>query len=87
MTGKEDPVTGQDLTRLKEGNIANEDILDIDDMFVTLSNNLDTSFLFIVVKDPELPLLLPIVERSDYHLCELLSAHKVRIVIESHIRR
>ena len=51
MTGKEDPVTGQDLTRLKEGNIANEDILDVDDMLDTLSNNLDASFLLLVVTD------------------------------------
>ena len=54
MTGDEDAVAGEGLTGLEEGDIADEQFLDVDNAFDPVTDDLDTSFFFLVVKDTEL---------------------------------
>ena len=62
VTGDEDTVAGEDLTGLEEGDIADEQFLDVDNAFNAVTDDLDTSFFLLVVEDAELSLLLPIIE-------------------------
>ena len=66
VTRDEDAVAGNDLTRLKEGNVTDKQFLDSDDTFNTEANNLDTPLL--VIENLELSLLLPIIEGTDHDL-------------------
>ena len=68
VTGDEDAVAWDNLARLEEGNITDEQFLDVNDMFDAATDDLDPSFLLLVVEDTKLSLLLPIVERTNHHL-------------------
>ena len=68
VAGNDDTVTGDDLTRLEEGDITDEQLLDVDDALDTRADNFDTTFLVPVVEDAELPFLVPIAEGANHHL-------------------
>ena len=84
MTGDEDTVAGEDLTGLEEGNIADEQFLDVDNALDPVMDDLDASFFLLVVKDTELLLLLPIIKGASHKLCEQQLARR-DLIIESHI--
>ena len=71
VTGNKDTIAGDDLTGLKEGNIANEQVLDVDDALDSGPNNFDTTFFLLIVKNAELSFLLPIIEGTDHYLWDL----------------
>jgi len=68
VAGNEDTVTGYDLTGFKEGDITDEQFLDVDDALDTGPDNLDATFLLLVVEDMELPSLLPVTKGVNRNL-------------------
>ena len=68
VTGNKDAIAGNDLTGLKESDVANEQVLDVDDALVSGANDLDTTFLLLIVENAELSFLLPIVDGADHYL-------------------
>ena len=68
VTGNKDTVAGDNLTGLKESNVANEQVLDVDDALDSGANNLDAAFFLLVVENAELSFLLPIIEGADHYL-------------------
>ena len=64
----EDTVTGDDLTRLEEGDITHEQFLDVDDVLDTRTDNFDRTPLLPVVEDAELLIPVPIAEGSNQNL-------------------
>jgi len=67
VAGNEDTVTGDDIARLEEGDIADEQLLGVDDMLDTRADDFDTTLL-LVIEGAELPFLMPIVEGVNNHL-------------------
>ena len=87
MTGDADTVAGEDLTRLEEGDITDEQFLDVDNALDPVMDDLETSFFLLVVKDTELSILLPITKGANHNLCEQQLARRDLVIIESHIRQ
>ena len=85
MAVKEDAVARNDLTGLKECNIADDDLVNLDDLLDTATDDLDPSFLFLLVQHLELALLLPVVDGPDTNL---IKAHVPVIkACQIHIQR
>ena len=77
VAGNEDAITRNDLTGFEEGDITDEEFLDVDNVLDARPDNLDATFLLLVVEDAELPLLLPIVERTNHHLWKQELARRI----------
>ena len=58
MAGNQYAVARDDLTGLEKGDVTNEQVLDVDDAFVSGADNLDATFLPPVIEDAELLFLL-----------------------------
>ena len=70
VAGNEYTVARDDLARLEKGDVTNEEVLDVDNAFISGADNLDTTFLLLVVENTELLFLLPIIEGTNHHLWE-----------------
>jgi len=68
VAGNEDAVAQNDLARLEEGDITDEEFLYVDDALDTGPDDLDATLLLLVVEDTDLPLLLPIIKRTNHDL-------------------
>ena len=69
VAGNEDTVAGDDLARLEEGDIADEQLIDVDGVLDTRADDFDTTLL-LVIEDAGLPSLVPIIEGANRHLWE-----------------
>lgn len=65
MTTDEDAVDGNDLSRLEDSDVTDEDVVDRDRLLVARPNDLHATVVLLSVELLELLLLLPVIDRAD----------------------
>lgn len=59
---QEDAIAGDNFARFNQRDVSYNNVMDVDDAFGSIANNLDPTFLFLLVQSLELSLLLPVVK-------------------------
>ena len=65
---QEDTITRDDFAGFDQGDVADNDVMDLDDRLDTTANDLDTALFLLLIQCLELALLLVVVDRPDTDL-------------------
>ena len=65
---QEDTVTRDDFAGLDQGDVADDDVMDLDDLLDTTANDLNTALFLLLVQCLELALLLVVVDGPNTNL-------------------